>query len=94
METKQAFSEPYPFLVMEFVMPVGKTFADHAELREIAMSILKRCGGDRKLILAVQQLMNSREDSLSHKEALRQLEELLGRCQPEGETLEVSSPDR
>jgi hypothetical protein len=64
-------------------MSFRKTFADHTELREVAMIILERCGYDRDIILAVQRLMNSPDDSLPREEAVRRLEALLGKCQPD-----------
>ena len=62
-------------------MSFRKTFADHAELREVAMIILKRCGDDRDIILAVQRLMNASDDSFPREEAVQRLEALLGECQ-------------
>jgi hypothetical protein len=63
-------------------MAMRKTFADYPELRERAMNILKTCGGDREIILAVQRLMNSRDDAVSFDEAVRQLKALTARCKP------------
>jgi hypothetical protein len=64
-------------------MAARKTFADHPEFRETAMRILKSCGGDREIILSVQKLMNSPDDSLLHHEALWRLRLLLERCTPQ-----------
>jgi hypothetical protein len=64
-------------------MSFRKTFAEDAELREVAMIILARCGDDRDIILAVQRLMNASDDSLSREETLQRLEALLGKCQPD-----------
>jgi len=61
-------------------MRVKKTFADDVTMREIAMHILKTCGGERDIILQVQRVMNSRIDTLSSEMALKQLEELRTRC--------------
>ena len=61
-------------------MGFRKRFADYPEFRERAMRILKTCGGDREIILALQKLMNSRDDSLLHHEALWQLKVLSARC--------------
>jgi hypothetical protein len=69
-----------PRFVSILVMAVRRTFADYAELREIAMSILERCGGDRQIILAVQRLMNSPENSLTYADALQELKALSGKC--------------
>jgi hypothetical protein len=57
-----------------------KTFADDFTMREIAMDILKNCGGEREIILQVQRVMNSRIDTLSADMALQQLEQLRTRC--------------
>ena len=63
-------------------MSFRKTFAHHAELREVAMTILKRCNDDRDIILAVQRVMNASDDSLSREDAVQRLETLLGKCRP------------
>ena len=64
-------------------MSSRKTFAEDAELREVAMSILQRCYDDSDTILAVESLMNASDDSLSREEAVQRLEALLGKCQPD-----------
>lgn len=61
-------------------MPMKKTFADDLTMREIAMDILKSCGGEREIILQVQRVMNSPIDTLSSNAALKQLKELRTRC--------------
>ena len=65
-------------------MRARKTFADHPEFRESAMKILKRCGGEREIILSVQTLMNSPDDSLLHHEALWRLKVLFEKCKGNG----------
>jgi len=57
-----------------------KTYADNSVMREIAMAILKSCGGEREIILQVQRVMNSGVDTLSTEVAFRQLEQLRTRC--------------
>jgi len=49
-------------------------------MREIAMAILKSCGGERDIVLQVQRVMNSAADTLSTNAALKRLEELRARC--------------
>jgi hypothetical protein len=61
-------------------MAFRKKFSDYPEFRERAMSILRRCGGDREIILAVQKLMNSSDDSVLPHEADEQLKALFTRC--------------
>ena len=61
-------------------MPGKKTYADDFAMREIAMDILKSCGGEREIILQVQRVMNSPIDTLSSNTALKQLKELRTRC--------------
>ena len=63
-----------------------KTFADDFAMREIAMDILKTCGGEREIILQVQRVMNSRIDTLPANTALRQLAQLRTRCVTSSET--------
>jgi hypothetical protein len=57
-----------------------KTFADNSAMREIAMAILKTCGGEREIVLQVQRVMNSAADTLSTGAAFKQLDELRMRC--------------
>jgi hypothetical protein len=61
-------------------MVAKKTFADNSVMREIAMAILKSCGGERDIVLQVQRVMNSAADTLSTNAALKRLEELRARC--------------
>ena len=62
---------------------VGKRrFSDHADMRELAMSILERYGGERHIILQVQLLMNSPDDTLAKEEALDKLRALRSACRP------------
>ena len=61
-------------------MPTLKTFADDYTMREIAIEILKSCGGEREIILEVQRVMNSPINTLSWDTALKRLEELRTRC--------------
>jgi len=46
------------------------------------MRILRTCGGDREIILAVQKLMNSPDDSVLYHEASWQLKALSAKCKP------------
>ena len=57
-----------------------KTFADNSAMREIAMAILKTCGGERDVVLQLQRLMNSATDTLTADAAFKKLEELRTRC--------------
>lgn len=72
-------------------MPFRKTFADYPEMRERAMRILKTCGGDREIILAVQKLMNSADDSLTYEEALSNLKALSRKCKPKDKAVRKSA---
>jgi len=60
-----------------------RKFSDHADMRELAMSILERCGGDRHTIREVQSLMNSVDDTLPKEEALKKLRALRTTCEPD-----------
>ena len=61
-------------------MVAKTTFADNSAMRELAMAILKNCGGDRDVILQVQRVMNSTEDTLSMDVTTNRLEQLKARC--------------
>jgi hypothetical protein len=63
-------------------MVTKTTFADNSAMREIAMAILKNCGSDRDVILQVQRVMNSAEDTLPMDVAANRLEQLKARCMP------------
>ena len=67
-------------------MVAKTTFSDNSAMRELAMAILKSCGGDRDVILEVQRVMNSAEDTLSIDVATNQLEQLKARCMPSSKT--------
>ena len=62
-------------------------------MRELAMWILKSCGGERQIILQVQSIMNSLDDTLPKEEALAKLRALRSACvrsatEPEGGPVE------
>jgi hypothetical protein len=61
-------------------MALKRTFADDSEMRQIAMEILATCGGERRIILQVQALMNSNEEMVPKAEALKKLRALHGEC--------------
>ena len=67
-------------------MVTKRTFADNSAMREIAMAILKNCGSDRDVILQVQRVMNSAEDTLPMDVAANRLEQLKARCMPSPKT--------
>ena len=75
-------------------MVTKTTFADNSTMREIAMTILKNCGGDRNVILQVQRVMNSTEDTLPMDVAANRLEQLKARCMtsPKTRNLRPLSP--
>jgi hypothetical protein len=77
----QPSSRRAPFLILgKIAMAAKKTFADNSAMREIAMAILKTCGGERQIVLEVQRVMNTVTDSLSMDAAFKRLDELRMRC--------------
>ena len=61
-------------------MGLKRTFADDSDMRQIAMDILAKCGGEHLIIRKVQALMNSNEDVLPKTDALDKLRALQGEC--------------